>query len=76
MPVYRGADAVVAQLQQGIGGIGFGPQAIAVLGAAVASLWAVNGWWVGRRHDTAAAAAPGTSATPAGAARRALGARP
>jgi len=22
-----------------------------LLGAGVAALWAVNGWWLGRRHD-------------------------
>jgi AAA family ATP:ADP antiporter len=57
VPVYRGADAVVAQLQQAVGNAGFGPQAIALLGAVSAAVWAVNGWWLGRRHDSAAMAA-------------------
>jgi ATP:ADP antiporter, AAA family len=53
VPVYRGADALVAQLQQAIGNAGFGAQAIALLGAGTAAVWAVNGAWLGRRHDAA-----------------------
>ena len=55
VPVYRGADAAVAQLQRGIEGAGFGAQVVALFGAAAAIIWAVNGWWLGRRHDMAAA---------------------
>src|SRR5215218_760634 len=55
VPVYRGADAAVAQLQSAIESAGFGVQVVAVFGAIGATLWAVNGWWLGRRHDAAAA---------------------
>lgn len=54
VPVYRGADAAVAQLQRAIEGAGFGVQTAALLGALAATLWAVNGWWLGRRYDSAA----------------------
>ena len=54
VPVYRGADAAVAQMQQAVGSAGLGPQAIAIFGALSAILWAWNGWWLGRRHDSAA----------------------
>lgn len=54
VPVYRGADAAVAQLQRAIEGAGFGAQTVALFGAAGAILWTVNGWWLGRRHETAA----------------------
>jgi len=54
VPVYRGADAGVAQLQRVIEGAGFGMQTLALLGALAAALWAVNGWWLGRRYDSAA----------------------
>ena len=54
VPVYRGADAAVAQLQRAIEGAGFGVQTVALLGALAAALWAVNGWWLGRRYDSAA----------------------
>lgn len=77
VPIYRGADAVVARLQQAVGNAGFGPQAIAVLGVVSAALWAVNGWWLGRRHDAvsaSAAAAPDAVAGPQAA--RPVGARP
>ena len=53
VPVYRGADAAVAQLQRAIEGVGFGAQTVALFGAAGAILWAFNGWWLGRRHDSA-----------------------
>jgi AAA family ATP:ADP antiporter len=54
VPVYRGADAAVAQLQRAIEGGGFGVQTAALLGAMAAAVWAVNGWWLGRRYDSAA----------------------
>ena len=57
VPVYRGADALSAQVQLGVEGMGFGPQAIALLGVVTAFLWAFNGWWIGRRHDAAAVVA-------------------
>ena len=63
LPVYRGADAAVAQMQQALGGAGFGVQAIALLGAASALLWGFNGWWLGRRHDAAASANDSATST-------------
>jgi AAA family ATP:ADP antiporter len=54
VPVYRGADAAVAQLQRAIEGAGFGAQTLAVFGALGAVLWGINGWWLGRRYDAAA----------------------
>ncbi len=75
--VYRGSDALVAQFQQAFGGAGFGPQAIALCGAATAALWAINGWWLGRRYH-AVASAPRERAGVLGAPASAppLGARP
>ena len=55
VPVYRGADAAVAQLQSAIEHAGFGAQVVALFGALGAIVWAANGWWLGRRHDLAAA---------------------
>jgi ATP:ADP antiporter, AAA family len=54
VPIYRGADAAVAQLQRAIEGAGLGVQTAALLGALGAILWAANGWWLGRRYDAAA----------------------
>ncbi len=53
VPVYRGADAAVAQLQRALESAGLGAQTVALLGALGAILWAVNGWWLGRRYDAA-----------------------
>lgn len=51
VPVYRFADAVVAQLQDGLKAGGMSPAQVALVGAGAAGVWAVNGWWLGRRHD-------------------------
>jgi AAA family ATP:ADP antiporter len=49
--VYRFADAVVAQLQDGLKSAGMSPAQGALLGAGACVAWAINGWWLGRRHD-------------------------
>jgi AAA family ATP:ADP antiporter len=64
VPVYRGADALAAQVQTGVEGAGFGPQTIAVLGVGTAVAWAINGLWVGRRHDRAARGEAATITAP------------
>jgi AAA family ATP:ADP antiporter len=51
VPVYRFSDAVVAQLQDALKSGGMTSAQAALLGAGVAGLWAVNGWWLGRRYD-------------------------
>lgn len=53
VPVYRGADALVAQVSNGMQGGAFGAAGIALVGAVMAALWGINGWWLGRRHDGA-----------------------
>jgi AAA family ATP:ADP antiporter len=58
VPIYRGADAVAAQVNSALGAAGLGPAAVALLGAGVAALWAVNGWWLGRQHDRETAQQP------------------
>ena len=49
--VYRVADAAFAQIKRLLDGIGMGGPAQALTAAAVAALWAINGWWLGRRHE-------------------------
>jgi ATP:ADP antiporter, AAA family len=56
VPIYRGADALSAQINKLLEGLGFGPAALAMLGAAVAAAWAAIGWWLGRRYEAGAAA--------------------
>ena len=53
VPVYRSADALSAQVNKALEAIGFGPAALAMLGAAVAAVWALVGWWLARRFEPA-----------------------
>jgi ATP:ADP antiporter, AAA family len=49
VPVYRGGDALSAQVQGLLKDSGVAASSIALLGAAIAVLWAVTGWRLGRR---------------------------
>jgi AAA family ATP:ADP antiporter len=49
--VYRIADAGFAQLKKVLDVVGMGAIAQALTAAAVAALWALNGWWLGRRFE-------------------------
>ena len=52
VPVYRGADAVVAQLSNVIQGAGLSAAGLMGLGAGVAALWGLLGRWLGRRFES------------------------
>jgi AAA family ATP:ADP antiporter len=49
--VYRIADAGFAQVKKLLDAVGMGGTAQALTAAAVAALWAINGWWLGRRFE-------------------------
>ncbi len=49
VPVYRGGDALAAQVQGILKDAGVAAASIALLGAGIAALWAVTGWRLGRR---------------------------
>lgn len=51
VPIYRGADALSAQLNNWVASAGLGAGAVAWLGAIVAALWGMLGWWLGRRFE-------------------------
>ncbi len=51
--VYRVADAGFAQLKKLLDGLGLGGTIDALMAAGLAALWALNGWWLGRRHERA-----------------------
>jgi hypothetical protein len=53
VPVYRGADALVAQLRSALESAGLTAAGAAFMGAGVAALWAVNAWWLGRANKNA-----------------------
>jgi AAA family ATP:ADP antiporter len=55
VPVYRGADAVVAKLNSALATAGLTASGVMILGAVVAALWGVVGWWLGRRFESGAA---------------------
>lgn len=52
VPVYRAADYVGAQAKSALDAVGASPAGAAVIGAGLAAIWAVNGWWLGRRYDS------------------------
>ncbi|HVF18509.1 MAG TPA: MFS transporter [Steroidobacteraceae bacterium] len=54
VPVYRGADAIAAQVNKAVEAAGVGPAAIAMMGAGVALVWAAVGWWLGKRCEAMA----------------------
>lgn len=49
VPVYRGGDVLSSQVQNRLGAAGWSPQTVLLLGAFIAGLWTLNGWWLGRR---------------------------
>jgi AAA family ATP:ADP antiporter len=51
VPVYRGADYVGAQANAALGAIHVTPTGMMVVGAAVAALWGLVGWWLGNRFE-------------------------
>jgi AAA family ATP:ADP antiporter len=52
VPVYRASDAITAQVSTALEGGTLGVTAVALIGAAVSTAWAVNGWWLGKRSDS------------------------
>jgi ATP:ADP antiporter, AAA family len=51
VPVYRGADAMAAQLTTGLSAAGLAPAMLSVLGAGVAFVWALVAWGLGHSFD-------------------------
>ncbi len=51
VPVYRGGDALSAQVKAGLESGGLSFSGVAFLGAGIAACWALNGWWLGRRSE-------------------------
>jgi ATP:ADP antiporter, AAA family len=51
VPVYRASDAITAQVSTALESGALGTPAVAFIGAVVAVVWAVNGWWLGKRSD-------------------------
>lgn len=48
--VYRGGDALSAQLRGGLRANEMSSAALALVGAGIASVWALVGYWLARRH--------------------------
>jgi len=60
VPVYRSADYIGAQAKTALDASG-GPASAMIVAAALAAMWAINGWLLGRKHDDM----PRTSVRPA-----------
>lgn len=57
--VYRGGDTLASWAFAGLtAALGFGLGAVAAIGAAIAVVWAVVGFYLGRSYDRATASAP------------------
>lgn len=54
VPVYRASDAITAQVSRVLEGGALGTSAVALIGAVVACVWAVNGWWLGKKSEAMA----------------------
>lgn len=52
--VYRGGDAVSAWVKSGLDALGIGAWFVALIGAALAAVWAAVGFAIGRLHESAA----------------------
>jgi AAA family ATP:ADP antiporter len=61
VPVYRGGDALIAQVDSVLDGAGTSPQTLALIGAGAAAMWAVNGVVLGRSKGHAEAPAAAAS---------------
>jgi AAA family ATP:ADP antiporter len=51
VPVYRVADYIGGQATVGLEKIGVAAAGVMVVGAVVAAVWGVVGWWLGRRFE-------------------------
>jgi AAA family ATP:ADP antiporter len=67
VPVYRGGDALIAQIDSRLDGAGMSPSNIALIGAGAAVLWAVNGVLLGRAGTRRGEEAPSAPPEPAAA---------
>lgn len=65
VPVYRGGDALVAQVDSALSKAGMSAAALALLGAGVAAAWAVNGFILGRARPATPSGERGSPAAPA-----------
>jgi AAA family ATP:ADP antiporter len=64
VPVYRGGDALVAQVDSALSNAGAAAPALALLGAGAAAAWAVNGFVLGRsKRGGEAATSPAPAAS-------------
>ncbi len=53
VPVYRAADYVGGQAKTALDAVGSGPTGAMVVAALLATIWTINGWLLGRKHDGA-----------------------
>ncbi len=66
VPVYRGGDALSAQVKGLLEAGGLSNAGVALLGGGLAALWALNGWWLGRRQEAGGVPNPAAITTKSG----------
>ena len=65
VPVYRGSDALVAQVDKALAALTLPAGSVALVGAGVAAAWAVNGFVLGKASRAREAAEPEPEPAPA-----------
>jgi AAA family ATP:ADP antiporter len=58
VPVYRVADYLGGQATVALGAIGVAAGGMMAVGAVIAALWGLVGWWLGRRFEGGATRSP------------------
>ncbi|HET9947800.1 MAG TPA: MFS transporter [Longimicrobiales bacterium] len=65
VPVYRGGDALVAQVDSALSNSGMSAASLAAVGAGVAAAWALNGWMLGKSRRARGVGQPAGEPAPA-----------
>jgi AAA family ATP:ADP antiporter len=63
--VYRGGDALSAQVRGGLKASDMSSAALALVGAGLALAWTIVGWWLARRHEDQPASLASSDRQPA-----------
>lgn len=68
VPVYRGGDVLSSQVNIALDSASLSPANVAVVGAGISAVWALNAWWLGRKLELHEQVGGGATMRPARAA--------